>query len=101
MKGKLMKPQSLQKSSRKRHERRVRNRPGRKLVRFANMKGRTVEAIELDTSSDHHSVSVRFEDKTELWLILETGFTVRAQHVDLKGDDSRVLKEWPEIRSEP
>jgi hypothetical protein len=80
-------------------ERRVRNRPGRKLVQFANMKGRMVEAIELDTTSDHHAVSVRFADKTELWLVLETGFTVRADHVDMQTGDSRLLKRWPEIRS--
>lgn len=77
----------------------VRQRPGRKLVQFANMKGRTVEAIELDTSSDHHAVSVRFADQTELWLVLDTGFTVRAQHVDMKSGDSHLLKRWPEIRS--
>jgi len=63
------------------------------------MKGRMVEAIELDTSSEHHAVSVRFADKTELWLVLETGFTVRAQHVDMQTGDSRLLKRWPEIRS--
>jgi hypothetical protein len=77
-----------------------RHTPGRKLVQFPNMKGRTVEAIELDTSSDHHAVSVRFADKTELWLVLETGFTMRAEHVDMQTGDSRLLKRWPEIRSE-
>ena len=93
-----MKPQTPQKPTRQR--RAPRNRPGRKLVRFANMKGRRIEEIELDTSSDYHSISICFTDKTELSLVLETGFTVRAEHADLKSGESRVLRRWPEVRSE-
>jgi len=92
-----MKPQTPQKSSRRKDV--APNRPGRKLVRFANMKGRTIEGIELDTSSDFHSISICFADKTELALILETGFMVRAEHIDMKTGDIRVVRRWREIRS--
>ncbi|HWZ44255.1 MAG TPA: hypothetical protein VNW97_12320 [Candidatus Saccharimonadales bacterium] len=78
----------------------VLNEFGGKRVSFPKMKGRTVDEIELNTSAEHHSIAVRFADQTELRLVLETGFTIRAEHMDMKSGNSRLLQRWPEISNE-
>ena len=74
--------------------------PGRKTVGFPQMKGRTVEKVELFTSSDDHSIEIRFQDKTLLNFRFELGFTLRAGYLDSKTGDGRTIRRWPPIRSE-
>jgi hypothetical protein len=66
-------------------------------VRFPEMKGRTVEWIEVCLSSDYHCVSIRFEDKTDFTVEIDTRMVCHAMHSDWKTGDMRVLKRWPAI----
>jgi hypothetical protein len=61
------------------------------------MKGRTVERIEVCLSSDYHCVSIRFEDKTDFTVEVDTRLVLQALHSDWKNGDMRVLKRWPAI----
>ncbi len=73
---------------------------GGKVVEFPQMKGRTVEKLELFTSTDDHSIAIRFQDRTLLSLRFELGFTVSTEYLDFKTGDGRVIKRWGPIRSE-
>lgn len=67
------------------------------LTTFPEMKGRTVERIEVCLSSDYHCVSIRFEDKTDFIVEMDTRMICHALHSDWKTGNMRVLKRWPTI----
>lgn len=66
-------------------------------VQYTEMKGRTVERIEVYLSSDYPCVSVRFEDKTDFTVEIDARLVFTAQHSDWKTGNMRVLKRWPAI----
>jgi hypothetical protein len=66
-------------------------------VQYTEMKGRTVERIDVSLSSDYHCISVRFEDKTDFTVEIETRMVLTALHSDWKTGNMRVLKRWPMI----
>ncbi len=74
--------------------------PGRRFVEFPRMEGRTVEKIELYTTPQYHSITVHFQDKTALALIIEPGFLLKADFDDWKTGDARKIKSWPAIASQ-
>jgi hypothetical protein len=53
--------------------------PHRRLVAFPQMRGRTVEKIELFTASEFHSLTISFQDKTGTELFHCTVFRARWQ----------------------
>jgi len=59
------------------------------------MKGRTVERIDVCLSSDYHSVSVRYEDKTDFTVEIDTRLVLTALHSAWKTGNMRVLRRWP------
>ena len=73
--------------------------PHRKFVEFTEMKGRTVEKIELFTTGEYHSISIDFQDKTALHLRIDPGFILNANFADTKTGDINVIHEWPPIHS--
>lgn len=83
-----------------------RQRPGirgfadRRFVQFRETQGKRVEAVELLTAPDYHTISVNFRDKTCLHFSIETGFNVRTDYSDWKTGEQRVLRKWPMIRSQ-
>ena len=58
---------------------------------FPQARGRTVEKIEWD----HHSVTIRFQDNTDLEVMIHPALSVRAVLYDWKGGSQRVLRRWP------
>jgi hypothetical protein len=64
------------------------------------MKGRTVEKIELYTTPQYHSITVHFQDKTALALVIEPGFLLKADFDDWKTGDARKIRSWRAIASE-
>jgi hypothetical protein len=62
------------------------------------MKGRTVEQIEVWLSSDYPCVSIRFQDKTDFTVQIDTRPILNAVHSDWKTGNQRVLKRWPAIQ---
>jgi hypothetical protein len=73
---------------------------GRRFVEFPHMKGRMVEKIELFTMPEYHSITVSFQDKTALALVIEPGFLLKADFDDWKSGDARKVRSWPVIASE-
>jgi hypothetical protein len=86
------------KESRKKAPRK-RPRNARRLV-FPQAKGRTVEWVELSTDLDFPCVSIRFQDSTDLTVVIDPLLTFSASFSKWKEGNERVLMRWPMIRSE-
>jgi len=80
----------------------IRQLNGRRVVRFGEVKGKTIASLELFTSDgDSRAFIIRFQDRTALHLGISPGFTVHAEHYKNQGlYDPLVLKRWPAIKSE-
>ena len=65
-----------------------------RVLQFPQAKGRTVELVELIADTDYHCLSIRFKDKTDLSVVIDSMLTFRANFSDWKTDDQRVIKEW-------
>ena len=63
-----------------------------------------MERVELIADGDYHCVSIRFQDKTDLTVVIDPALTFKAEFSDWKNDEQRVLKRWPKtwptVRSE-
>ena len=70
-----------------------------RLVKFPQVRGRTVEKVELSLDSDFHCISIRFKDGTDLTVVMDTALTFRAEYSKWKAGNQTVLKRWPVIRS--
>jgi hypothetical protein len=64
------------------------------VMEFPQAKGRTVELVKLIANPDYHCLSIRFKDKTDLSVVIDSMFTFRANFSDWKTHDQRVIKEW-------
>jgi len=73
--------------------------PQRRFIQFPQAKGKRVEAVELLTAPDYHSISINFQDKTSLHFQVETGFTVKTEYSDWKTGEQRILRKWPLVKS--
>ena len=71
--------------------------PHTRFVEIPQVKGRTVEKIELFTASEYHSITIDFEDKTALTLTIEPCFQLGAELSDIKTGDQQTIQEWPPI----
>jgi hypothetical protein len=67
---------------------------------FSEMKGRTVEKIELSVSADYHCISIRFLDKTDFTVEIDPCLRFTALHSEWKTGNQRVLKRWATVRGE-
>jgi hypothetical protein len=70
---------------------------------FSQMKGRTVERIELYASPESHCVSVCFQDQTDFIVKINlVTMGARLEFVALQSDrssgDEQVLEAWPVIK---
>ena len=73
--------------------------PFRNLIEIPGMKGRTLERVEIYTATGHHSLTLDFEDKTSLSLVLDPCFFISAELSDISSGSERTLKRWPTIKS--
>ncbi len=73
----------------------------RQILEFPGTKGRVVEKIELSADLDYPCVSVYFQDKTDLTVVIDPALIFEATFSDWKTGNQRVLKRWPAVRSEP
>ncbi len=69
--------------------------PPTQVVEFPEVKGKTIDAVKLYLETDDTSLSLIFSDKTQLYLDLEPGLTVRSQLSDWKTGNGRPIKSWP------
>jgi hypothetical protein len=78
----------------------IRRHQNRSFHRLEEVAGKTVEYVEIFTSGEYHSISVRFQDKTCLHFVIDPGFTLDTEYDDWKTGDLRRIKRWPLIHSE-
>jgi len=71
-----------------------------RLVEFPEARGRTVEKVVLSTDSDFPCVSIRFQDTTDLTVVIDPWLTFRADYSRWKAGNQKVLKRWPVFRSD-
>jgi hypothetical protein len=71
-----------------------------RLVEFPQARGRTVEKVELSTDSDFPCISIRFQDNTDLTVVIDPWLTFRADYSRWKAGNQKVLKSWPVFRSD-
>jgi hypothetical protein len=90
-----MKKQASSKSPQKRQTALKRKRLAyARVVEFPQVKGRTVELVELIADSDYHCISIRFKDKTDLSVVIDPALSFRANFSDWKTNNQRIIKEW-------
>ena len=68
-------------------------------MEFPEARGRTVEKVELSTDSDFPCISIRFQDNTDLTVVIDTALTFQADYSRWKAGNQKVLKRWPVFRS--
>jgi len=78
----------------------IQRKAGRgRFVEFPRMKGRILEKVEFFTAPDFHSLTLYFQDKTSLTLVIEPCFLMAASFADSSRGEQRILKRWPLLRS--
>jgi hypothetical protein len=71
-----------------------------RLVEFPEARGLTVEKVALSTDSDFPCISIRFQDKTDLTVVIDPWLTFQADYSRWKDGNQNVLKRWPVFRSD-
>jgi hypothetical protein len=74
-----------------------RKRRGRQFLRFDQVKGKTVEFVEMGTAADFPCIEIGFADKTALHFTMDTRLTMEPVYSDWKTGDQRLLRTWPAI----
>jgi hypothetical protein len=67
---------------------------------FPEVKGKTVELVELSSEAGHYAITVRFEDKTALTFALEQSLIAFPVYSDWTDGEEKKLKEYEPIRSQ-
>jgi len=96
-----MKKQSAKKAPRKARRTQKRDKTQySRLKEFPEVKGLTVEKVELSADSDFPCVSIRFQDNTDLTVVIDPWLTFQADYSRWKDGNQKVLKRWPVFRSD-
>lgn len=72
---------------------------GRDLLRFPQVKGKKLEGVEFSTMAEDHSITLLFQDQTDLRFDIEPGFTLYTVYSDWKTGNQRPIKRWAPVRS--
>jgi hypothetical protein len=95
-----LKKQSASKAKRKVRRAQVQKKVrSPRLVEFPQVRGRTVEMVELNLDSDFHCISIRFQDDTDLTFVIDPALTFRADYSKWKAGEQKMLKRWSPITS--
>ena len=70
-----------------------------RLMEFPEVRGLTVEKVELSADSDFPCISIRFQDNTDLTVVIDPWLTFRADYSRWKAGNQKVLKRWPAVHS--
>ena len=71
-----------------------------RLFEFPEAKGRTVEKVELSIDPAFPCISIRFQDNTDLTVVIDPFLTFQADYSQWKQGNQKVLKRWPVFRSD-
>ena len=69
-------------------------------VEFPQAAGKTMKAAAFFTSPEFRALTLRFEDGTDLTIEIRLGFVAEAVFSDWKTGNRRIIKRWPNLRSE-
>jgi hypothetical protein len=56
--------------------------------------------VELSADSNFPCISIRFQDNTDLTVVIDPWLTFRADYSRWKAGNQKVLKRWPVFRSD-
>ena len=70
-----------------------------RMLHFPEVKGKTLEAVEVDP--DLTVISIMFEDKTVLSFDLDPMLVVFPELGNMKTGNWRSIKKWPAVQSKP
>lgn len=76
-----------------------RKRDLRRVIEFAEVKGRVLENVLFTTVHDYHALVLEFEDKTSLTVAIDPCFLVSANFSDINSGTQQVLRKWRKVRS--
>jgi hypothetical protein len=97
----VMKKQSAKKPPQKpRRAPKQRKTSNSRVVQFPEVWGLTVEKVVLSTDSDFPCVSIRFQDNTDLTVLIDPWLTFQVDYSRWKAGNQKVLKRWPVFRSD-
>lgn len=71
----------------------------RRFIKLRQAKGRIVKEIELTGEPDNHGIVIRFQDNTDLEVLIDPVLEFKTRFYDGKGGSQRVTKRWPTVRS--
>jgi hypothetical protein len=71
-----------------------------RVVQFPEVRGLTVEKVVLSTDSDFPCVSIRFQDNTDLTVLIDPWLTFQVDYSRWKAGNQKMLKRWPVFRSD-
>ena|SRR5690242_2179953 len=71
-----------------------------RVVQFPEVGGLTVEKVVLSTDSDFPCVSIRFQDNTDLTVLVDPWLTFQVDYSRWKAGNQKILKRWPVFRSD-
>jgi|SRR6185437_12933827 len=66
---------------------------------FPAVRGKTLADVYLTMDSDQSSVTLHFDDNTDLVVDIEPRLSFSADYSDWKTGNERIIKRWPRIRS--
>ena len=89
----------MNRSGRKRPRKPQKPHKSKRLIAFPEARGRTVETVELMAESEYHSVTIRFQDNTDLEVRIHPALSFTAALYGWKSGSQRVLKRWPTIQA--
>ena len=71
----------------------------RKVMRFPQTKGKTIETVEFSTELGYHAISVNFTDKTSLNFEIEARFLVETDYSNWKTGNQRIINRWKPVHN--
>ncbi len=78
---------------------RTKKRFSRRVLAFPQARGKIVERVELDVTSDYFLVDIRFQDKTSLSFDLEPCVMAYPELTNWKTGEYKPLKRWRPVHS--
>jgi hypothetical protein len=67
---------------------------------FPEVKGKTVETVQLSAEAGYYGISVCFTDKTALAFTIEPRAITFPIYADWTGGEEKIIKEYPPVSSE-
>ena len=78
---------------------RTKKRLFRRVLAFPQAKGKIVERVEFDVTSDYFLVDIRFQDKTSFSFDLEPCVMVYPEFTNWKTGNYKPLRRWRPVHS--